>query len=119
MFYIENGKIHLTRGDYAKIKCDMTDGEGTPYEMQDGDSLTLTIRKKPKDDSTILAQITSLTDEIAIQHEDTASIDPGSYSADIQLTTSDGKRFTFFPDTVIATTKNYENFVIGSEVTEE
>lgn len=51
---------------------------------------------------------------------DTEDIDPGRYSADLQLTTGDGKRYTFWPELEGMSrymVKNFANFVIMPEVT--
>lgn len=126
MFQITNDVIYLTRGDYAKIKCDLKSGETSEdYVMGPGDFLTLTIRESPSKESPVLCMINSFTDEITIQNEDTADIPVGAYSADIQLTTYDGKRFTFWPtlegysDKNRAKEKNFKNFILQPEVTRE
>lgn len=120
MFDIINNKIRLTRGDYGKIECVLRDGAGDPYEMQDGDVLTLTVRDVASADSPVMLQVSSVTNMLAIQHEDTAGLPVGTYSADIQLTTADGKRLTFWPkldEIKYAREKNLRNFELFPEVT--
>lgn len=120
MFEIKNDKIRLTRGDYGKIECVLRDGAGEPYEMQDGDVLTLTVRDVASADSPVMLQVSSITKLLTIDHADTADLPVGEYSADIQLTTADGKRLTFWPkldEIKYAREKNFKNFIIMPEVT--
>ena len=84
--------------------------------------LTLTVRAVPSAESAVLMDIDSLpgSRRIVFRHEDTAELAVGRYSADVQLTTADGKRFTVWP-TIAGSgryvVKSFNNFVIMPEVT--
>ena len=122
-FYIENEAIYLTKGDDAALEVSSIAAEdGSQYEMQAGDVLTLTVRALPSADSPALIQIDSLpgVNRIVLRHADTAELNVGRYSADVQLTTSDGKRYTVWPAITGSgryVVKNLNNFVIMPEVT--
>lgn len=121
MLFIEYDVIYLTRGDDAGIDVSLTAG-GVPYQMQEGDVLTLTVRERPSPDSPVLIEVHSETPHISITHEDTANVASGAYSADVQLLTADGKRITVFPKPVgqhRTTALNWRNFVVMPEVTTE
>lgn len=121
---IEDGKIYMVRGDDEALDVELTldDGE-TAYEMQSGDTLTLTVRETPSRDSEVLLQITGApgSPRIPIRHEDTAQMEYGAYSADIQLLTAEGERRTVWPTLQTGarriTSANLKNFNIASEVT--
>ena len=121
--YIENEAIYLTKGDDAALEVSSIAAEdGSQYEMQAGDVLTLTVRALPSADSPALIQIDSLpgVNRIVLRHADTAELNVGRYSADVQLTTSDGKRYTVWPAITGSgryVVKNLNNFVIMPEVT--
>ena len=122
-FYIENEAIYLTKGDDAALEVSSIAAEdGSQYEMQAGDVLTLTVRALPSADSPVLIQIDALpgSNRIVFRHEDTAELTVGRYSADVQLTTAEGKRYTVWP-TITGSgryvVKNLNNFVIMPEVT--
>lgn len=122
-FYIESDVIYLTKGDDAALEVSSIAAEdGSQYSMQAGDVLTLTVRALPSADSPALIQIDSLpgVNRIVLRHADTAELDVGRYSADVQLTTADGKRYTVWP-TITGSgrylVKNLNNFVIMPEVT--
>ena len=122
-FYIESDVIYLTKGDDAVLEISSIAAEdGSQYEMQAGDVLTLTVRALPSADSPALIQIDSLpgVNRIVLRHEDTAELDVGRYSADVQLTTAEGMRHTVWP-TIAGSgryvVKNLNNFVIMPEVT--
>lgn len=120
-------EIWMYRGDDEVIVVPLFSGSGesrTPYEMQSGDTVTLTVRETPSEESPVLLQITSApgSNRIPIRHEDTAELAPGQYSADIQLLTADGMRKTVWPDfdpsgSNLYVGLNLKNFVIIPEVT--
>lgn len=122
-FYIESDVIYITKGDDAvlEITSIATEG-GEEYALQDTDVLTLTVRALPSSESPVLLQIDAQpgSRRIVFGHEDTAELDVGRYSADVQLTTAEGKRYTVWP-TITGSgryvVKNLNNFVIMPEVT--
>ena len=122
-FYIESDAIYLTKGDDAVLELNsITAQDGSEYELQAADVLTLTVRELPSTASPVLIQIDSLpgSRRIVIRHEDTAEVNVGRYSADVQLTTSDSKRYTLWPNITGNNrymVKNLNNFVIMPEVT--
>lgn len=122
MFFIEDGVIYLTRGDYAELEVAITDGDGKPYTLAEGDVLTLSVREAPDDEAKLQFSVSSATDRIIINNADTAEMEPGEYSADIQLTTADGKRRTIWAHTSDdprrrGRTGNWKNFILMPEVT--
>ena len=119
MLLIDNDIVYLTKGDDAEIEVNIRDGDGNDYEMQDGDTLTLTVRELPDFSSNVVFAITSTTNRIPISHADTDNADVGRYSMDIELITS-GLHRTIFPTLekdARARVKNFRNFVIMPEVT--
>lgn len=112
MFEARNSQIKITRGDSASLKVMLKMSNGDPYEMASGDTLTLTVRRRPGD--TKLAEITSSTDTLAIAPADTKDLEAGLYCFDIQLTTSGGDIFTV----VGMNTGTLTNFTVLPEITE-
>lgn len=122
MFKIEDGAIYITRGDDAVLEINATDQNGEAYAMQEGDVLTLTVRELPSRNSVILLEIPGApgSNRIPIRHEDTADAEVGRYSADVQLTTADGRRQTIWPELTGSAQykeKAFRNFIIMPEVT--
>ena len=122
MFMIEEGVIYLTRGDYAELEIAITDGDGNAYEMADGDVLTFSVRETPSNDSALQFSVTSPTNRIIINNIDTADMEPGNYSADVQLTDAAGRRRTVWGHVDERAgrrgrTGNWKNFVLMPEVT--
>ena len=122
-FYIESDVIYLTKGDDAVLEVSSIATEGgEEYALQETDVLTLTVRALPSADSPEMIQIDALpgSNRIVFNHDDTAELDVGRYSADVQLTTAEGKRYTVWP-TITGSgryvVKNLNNFVIMPEVT--
>lgn len=116
-------KMAMIRGDDETILVPLTTSDGAVYAMQDGDTLTLTVRETPSAESPVLIQITGApgSNRIPIAHADTAQLEPGWYSADIQLMTADGMRKTVWPDYEFPagriSPKNMSNFGLMPEVT--
>lgn len=123
MLKIESDAIWMYRGDDEALEIELTVGDGERYEMQPGDVLTLTVRETPSADSAPLLQIDSApgVNRIVIRHADTAELEYGQYSADIQLTTADGVRKTVWPpleaSSLRTRARNLKNFNLVSEVT--
>lgn len=122
MLIIEDNVIKLTRGDDAVIGVNVTANDGAAYEMAEGDVLTLTVRERSASDSAVLMQCrsTSGSNRIIVNHADSAEVEAGRYSADIQLTTADGKRYTVWPEPEGKKqyqSQNLQNFYVMPEVT--
>lgn len=94
----ENGYISLTRGDTARLTVSVTDDvSGEPYELQNGDTLTLSVKKSIKDVDPVLSKTIENTDTFHIEPKDTAGLSFGKYMYDVQLTMSDGDVYTIIP----------------------
>lgn len=124
MLKIEEGVIYITRGDDAVIDAQLNMQGGGMYEMQPGDTVTLTVRELPSGESRLVFASTSApgSARIIINSADTQEAEVGRYSADIQLRTEEGKRYTVWPELEGAErykTGNMKNFVIMPEVTME
>ena len=123
MLYLEDNILYLTKGDDGALEMtSITDAQGKEYEMQTGDTLTLTVREAPTLDSPVIFESTSLpgVNRMIVRAADTANAEAGRYSADIQLTTADGLRFTIWPSidgSARYKTSNLKNFIIMPEVT--
>lgn len=122
MFKIEDGVISITRGDDAVMEITAADESGTEYETQPGDVYTLTVRELPSRESAVLLEIPGApgSNRIPIRHEDTADLQVGRYSADVQLTTADGRRQTIWPELTGSARykeKAFRNFILMPEVT--
>ena len=122
MLKIEEGVIYITRGDDAVIDAQLNMQDGATYEVKAGDIVALTVRKLPSAESPIVLSAASVpgSTRIIINADDTKEAMPGKYSADIQLKTADGKRYTVWPSlegNERYTVRNLENFVIMPEVT--
>lgn len=120
MIYIENNVINLTRGDDATLSISLSTDSGEDYSLGQGEFLTFGAKTAPDEsDTLILIRSDPGSNVISFSHEDTENIDPGFYSAEIELTTSDNKRVTVWPKLTggsrISKT-NWKNFCIMSEV---
>ena len=123
MLKIIEEKIYLRRGDDEVLEVNLNAGSDT-VQMGEGETLTLTVRELPSKESTILFTTTSApgSNRVIISHADTAEVEYGEYSADIQLMTADGLRKTVWPDIdeenlPKARTANLKNFILLPEVT--
>lgn len=102
MFYLNGTNIKLTRGDSAMLSVTL-DG----YEMQDGDTLTLSVKVDPSKTEYLL-QLTAEDMTFTFLPETTAGLAFGAYRYDIQLTTAAGEVYTVIP---------VSSFTIMEEVT--
>ena len=92
MFDIENEIIKFTKGDSIAFDVDLKNADGTPYEMQSGDNLKMTVRKNLSENAVFSGSYTTPT--ISIPHTLSKLFTPGKYCYDIELDTSDGGVYT-------------------------
>lgn len=127
MLYLEEArdgsiKINLTRGDDAVIEVPLQNIDEEEYVLGEDEYLIFDVRAVPREDSELLIHIVSIpgSSRIVFTHEDTVNLEPGQYSAEIQLMTSDGKRVTVWPKPTgkfkIKDTANRKNFILMPEV---
>lgn len=94
MLRFEDNDIYLTRGDTAYIGLNLTDNSGDSYEIKDGDTVTLSVKKNIEDENYALQITVPLGEDIYIRPEDTKELEYGRYFYDIQITTAYGEIFT-------------------------
>lgn len=126
LFITENREgsevINLTRGDDAVIEFPMENEYEEEYELGETEYLVFSVRVLPREDSELLVSIESVpgSNRIVFSHDDTASLEVGQYSAEVQLMTSDNKRITVWPRPYgkfkIKDTANRKNFILMPEV---
>lgn len=121
MLYIDNDVINLTRGDDAELAINLTQGDGSAYEMSSEEYLIFGIRETPTEDSPIILELTSEggSNKIVFQHSDTEDLSIGFYSAEVQLMTEDHKRITVWPKLSgggRTSKSNRKNFCLMTEV---
>lgn len=101
MFAINNKgegqwEVNHTRGDTAEFRVNLSveseDGSKQAYEMNEKDTLTITLRRTTKSD--IALQKTFSTPVIKMEPSDTEELDIATYRFDVQLDTADGDRYT-------------------------
>lgn len=126
LFITENREgsevINLTRGDDAVIEFPMENEYEEEYEIGETEYLVFSVRLLPREDSELLVSIESVpgSNRIVFSHDDTARLEVGQYSAEVQLITSDNKRITVWPRPYgkfkIKDTANRKNFILMPEV---
>lgn len=95
---LENNEIQLTRGDTAWLTVNVTNDTGNDnYEIQNGDTLTLSLKKTVRDADSLMEKVVLGTDTFHIEPKDTADLNFGKYKYDVQLTTEGGDVYTVIP----------------------
>lgn len=90
-----DGVIKLTRGDTARLTVSITnETDSSEYVMQDGDTLTLTVKKDVNDAEPSFQKVLNRTNTFHIEPKDTAQLQFGRYKYDVQLTTAGGDVYT-------------------------
>lgn len=107
MLHIQDNKIGLTRGDTAYLNISV-EIDGKPYNMQEGDALTLSIKKSTSDETPVVKKTITSGTTIHIEPKDTSGLEFGKYKYDVQLNKANGDVFTIIEPTA---------FVILEEVT--
>lgn len=111
---IKDTDITMIRGDSETIIVAVKDVNENKIELENGDTIYLTIKGHPRDEKKILQKIITIFDEgkaiIEIEPEDTKHCKFKDYFYDIQLTDKNGRVTTIIPPS---------KFTIESEVTYE
>lgn len=104
---IQGSKITLTRGDSLRIYISLKyKNTKTQYIPEEGDQIRFALKKKYSDiEPLILKQIPTDTLLLHLTHEDTESLNVGSYVYDIELTHANGDVDTFIDKAIFAITE--------------
>ena len=94
MIDVKGTSIYLTRGDTLRIQLSITKN-GEPYELQDGDIITFSLKKKINDKECILQKTIGADYLLEIEPEETKDLNFGQYIYDIQMEYADGTIDTF------------------------
>lgn len=121
MLYIQNDVINLTRGDDATMLVPICGIDGNLFVIGPEDYLIFGARTAPAGAGKSVLEIVGEPGESCINftHADTADLEPGFYSAEIQLMLKDGQRVTIWPKLTgnrRVSEDNWCNFCIMREV---
>lgn len=96
----ERGEIGLTRGDTAWFDVPINNVlTGEPYEIQEADILTFSIKKTTNDRTHALQKRVTGSNIFHIEPQDTENLMFGKYKYDVELTTANGDVYTVIPPT--------------------
>lgn len=97
----KQGEIGLTRGDTAKMTVTITnDATDEPYEIQETDVLTLSVKKSVNDAAYAFQKRITGSNVFHFEPQDTAGLAFGKYKYDVELTTAAGEVYTVITPTV-------------------
>ena len=95
-YSIRGKRISMTRGDTVIAEVGISNPDGTPYEMQDGDSLRFKCTDVPGGAVLIVKDVTSGT--LRLDPDDTNCLPFGGYFFDVQMTFANGTVDTVIPE---------------------
>ena len=104
MLKISKSRISITRGDSAYIEIFVNNQDGTPYVLEDGDTVQCQIRTRANDGELLVdasldnGKLYIDESDTIIWHivpADTRELDIGSYRYDVQLVTGSEDVYTF------------------------
>ena len=100
MLITKKTNIALTRGDSAYITLVITNGDGSPFELSQGDTVRCQVRSSPTIGELLFEGDVSIDDDGVIWHispADTKNLSIGEYYWDAELELSNGDIFSFIP----------------------
>lgn len=95
-YSIKGKRITLTRGDTFPCSVSILNPDGTPYEMQSGDTVRFMLSEQAGG-PTILSK-TLVGGAFQLGPADTNQLDFGTYFFDVQMTFADGTVDTFIAE---------------------
>lgn len=106
MLVVSSGNISLTRGDTAYLSVDVTTGSGEPYQFQEGDTITLSVKKDDENEMDYIFQkVIPAGETFVINPEDTKHQKYGRYIYDVQVNTVASEVFTVLGPATFTITK--------------
>ena len=109
-YSIKGKRIMLTRGDTFPCTVGIINPDGTPYEMQSGDTARFMLSRKAGG-PTILTKTLS-GGSFQLDPADTNGLDFGDYFFDVQLTYADGTVDTFIAEGTLTLTDEADPKVV-------
>lgn len=105
--------LTVTRGDTLPVDITITNSDGTPYAMQEGDVLILSVKRTTDYDEepAIQKQMDSSTGPSCTLSSDDTNIDYGAYFYDVELTQANGFRTTIVKPTAFTVTEEVTSHV--------
>ena len=91
---LPDNTIELTRGDIAPFTVEILTDQGEAYHMQEGDTLTLSVKQRLSAQQYTLQKVVKGSADITIEPADTAGLAFGDYIYDVQLDTETSKPYT-------------------------
>lgn len=121
MLYIENDVINITRGDDAFFYVPIMLPGRNKAALGKDDYLIFAVKAAPDAAEETVLEIVGEKgkNRIRFRHADTADLNPGFYSAEIQLVLADGQRVTLWPKLTgnkRVSADNWKNFCVMREV---
>ena len=90
MFSIIDDDIRISRGDSSgKFSAALADTEGNPYELQEGDSLVLRVKKRTTDEDCLIELTADQDMQFELKPQNTANLDVGRYKYQLCLSNQD------------------------------
>ncbi len=108
-----DNSLTVTRGDTLPVDISITNSDGTPYAMQEGDVLVLTVKRTTDYDGEVAIQKTmdSTTGPTCTLSSDETNIDYGAYFYDLELTQANGFRTTIVKPSAFTVTEEVTSHV--------
>ena len=101
-YSIKGKRITLTRGDTFPCTVSILNPDGTPYEMQSGDTVRFMLSERAG--GPVLITKTLSGGAFQLDPADTNQLDFGTYFFDVQMTFADGTVDTFIAEGQLALT---------------
>lgn len=84
MISVDGNTISLTRGDTESLVVTVTDAEGNPYVLGEGEYIELCVKAKPTD-AEVLIRKTTTDGTIAFERADTWGLAVGKYAYNVRV----------------------------------
>ena len=84
MISVDGTTITLTRGDTETLQVTVTDADGQPYELGEGEYIELVVKAKPSDAQPLIRKVTT-DGAITFDRADTWGLDVGKYAYNVRV----------------------------------
>ena len=108
--FLDNFGIQATKGDTIKMPFVVVNNDKSIYQVQAGDVINFGMKQNYSDAECLIEKtIDNETLTLVLEHQDTKSLEVGSYYYDIQITKAlDGEVHTFISGIINITNEVYD-----------
>lgn len=84
MIEVDGTNVTLTKGDTERLRIEVTDADGNPYELRDGEYVELVVKNKHTDATALIRKV-AVDGVVDFERADTWGLKVGRYEYQVRV----------------------------------